>query len=142
MKIFFLIFLTFFYFSAKAQLPTGNYASSGSSFRTNYFLMVERDSVTLFGWETTIANDTIYFKSTCKNSSANSLTFTVFKFTKSKLNQNNFQDFISEPDLSVESFLLHKYLFNFEIVGKKILLAATKDSYDSRADGFEFVQIK
>lgn len=142
MKIFLLqIFLTLCITSAKAQLPEGTYASSLNSFRTNYSLKVDKDSVTLFGWETTIDKDTIYFKSTCKKHSIDRLTFTNFHFTKFKVNPGSLENFIAEPNIKMEIFLLHRYLFNFEVINKKIVLLATKDSYDSRADKFEFIKL-
>lgn len=142
MKSFLLqIFLTLCITSVKAQLPKGTYVSGLTSFRTNYYLIVDKTSVTLLGWETTVDKDTIYFKSTCKNDSLDRITFTNFEFKKSKVNSDSLDNFIAEPNIKMEPFLLHRYIFNFEVISKKIFLHAIKDSYENRTDKFEFIKL-
>jgi hypothetical protein len=140
MKQLFLLLLTIGFISAKAQIPEGIYVSNTNSFRTNYFLEVDKDSVSLLGWETAIAEDTIYFKSTSKKDRNDRFIFTEFRFSKSKINLNSFKTFADESNIKPDTFLLHRYLFNFEVMGNLISLLATKDYYLNRADTFEFVK--
>jgi hypothetical protein len=131
------LLLTFDFNYAHAQLQTGTYISGLRSFRTNYFLKVDKDSVTLFGWESH-ESDTIYFKSSCKKDSMDKLTFTNFAFTRSKPTAENLNTFIGNPKIEIPTFILHRYLFNFQKKNNKVFMLA-KDAYDSRADEFEFI---
>jgi hypothetical protein len=125
-----------------AQLPMGIFESGKLSFRTNYFLKVERDSVTLFGWETLIDKDTIYFKSTSKNDIKQGLVFNNFKFSKYKMTDKNIDSFTSQTNIKIEQFVLYRHFFNFQVIDSRISILATKDTYHSRADKFEFVKIR
>lgn len=142
MRIIFIVLLSTFINSVSAQIVEGIYGSSISSFRTNYFLKVEKHSVSLLGWETTKSEDTIYFKSTCKNNTSGRLTFTKYAFSNSKNDTSSFSKFVGDPNLNVEMFLLYRYFFNFKVEGNIFTALATKDSYDSRADKFEFLKLK
>ncbi len=142
MRLVFIILLSTFFNSVRAQIAEGTYGSTASSFRTNYFLKVEKASVSLLGWETTKSGDTIYFKSTCKNNKSDRLTFTKYTFSNSKNDTNSFSKFAGDPNLKVETFLLYRYFFDFKVDGNLFTALLTKDSYDSRADKFEFLKLK
>jgi hypothetical protein len=142
MKYFLVTILSFINLLVSAQITEGTYMSSDESYRNNYFLVVESDQLTLYGWETTMENDTLYFRSTTAFESNSNVTFTNFEFQKEAINEENIMDFKADNALEVESFLLHKYLINISESNGEISLIATKDIYCSRADNFIFIKIK
>jgi len=145
MKLFLISILFLSGFISEKQIPNGIYESSKESYRTGYFLVVNYPHVSLFGWEVTNENDTVYFRSTINfeliNQSTNQLTFKNFEFQKVKLTKENVKDFKTNSKLKVESMLLLRYLNDVKESNGKIRLTATKDAYDSRSDSFEFKKI-
>lgn len=142
MKYLLVTILSLLYLFGNAQITEGIYLSSNESYRSNYFLVVESSQLTLYGWETTMENDTLFFRSTSSLESNNSVTFDNFEFQKEAINEENIMDFKADIALNVESFLLHKYLMNITESNGEISLLATKDIYCSRADNFIFKKIK
>jgi hypothetical protein len=141
MKYFLVTILSIINLFVVAQITEGTYMSSNESYRTNYYLVVETNQLTLYGWETTMENDTIYFRSTSLFESNSSVTFKEFEFQKEPFTSGNLLDFKADIALEVESFLLHKYLMNITESNGEISLLATKDIYCSRADNFVFKKI-
>lgn len=141
MKYTIIIILSLSALLSKAQIPDGTYKSSNDSYRTNYFLIVSGEEITLFGWETTFENDTIYFRSTAKRDSKKKITFKTFEFQQERLTEDNLKDFEPDNNLDIDSFLLHRYLSDIEESNGEINLKATKDVYDSRVDFFKFIKL-
>lgn len=125
----------------RAQIPNGTYESSNESYRANYFLSINDEEVTLFGWETTVENDTIYFRSTTRFNSNNHLTFNEFEFQKEEITGKNLNTFEADNNLKMEPFFIHRYFMDLKESNGQISLIATKDAYDNRADAFNFKKI-
>ncbi|MFT3912099.1 MAG: hypothetical protein QM737_21920 [Ferruginibacter sp.] len=138
MKAIATILFILFSFLGKAQLKDGIYKSSKKSYRENYFLVVENSTVTLFGWEISMKNDTIYYRSKAKLGSNNTLHFKVFEFSGNPTTEMNLQAFTPDEKTGLSSIILHNWMNIEKVVGKTIYVIATKDIYDSRADDFQF----
>lgn len=122
-------------------IPNGIYKSSHQSYRTDYFLIVDKEEVIFYGWEV-LEKDTLYFRSTAKFNSNTHLSFNKFEFQKEKVTENTLNTFIPNDSLNMPSFLLHRHLMDFSTLNGNISLKATKDIYDSRFDTFTFDKVK
>lgn len=125
-------------FICSAQIPDGLYKSSKISYRSNYFLKVKGKRFTLYGWEKTAKNDSLYFRTTAQIDSKNSLSFRRFEFQKERITASNIRSFKADESLSMDPAFLYRHIMNIKFSNGRISLIATKDSYLSRADTFYF----
>lgn len=131
----------------ETNLPYELYRSSESSFQANFFLKIEAEKSTIYGWEITPNNDTIYYRSECKSEESNHeeirLRLEKYELTRIKLNENNLEEFIEDTTLETSAILFfHNSFFGKQSSDNLIQLQAVKHIYDSRADDFEFERIK
>ena len=130
-----------FFRSFEESLAPGLYKSTKTSYRTNYYLNVFKDSVTLYGWESN-GKEIIYYRTSTKivfhKNKTYDVKFNVFEFSHDSIQNNKVGNFLTDKKLSIEPLFLHNS-FQGEIYGKKLIMSATKDCYDSRADQFEFI---
>jgi hypothetical protein len=132
-------------FLTNAQFTDGLYESSGNSYRKNYYLLIQKEKITYFGWETSIKKDTVYFKSTANLKKNNNLTFEKFDYSLQSPQKDQLPAFPAQTDIRLDtSFLKVRVLRYLQLSDQsgKIMALAVKDAYDSRGDRFEFVKMR
>lgn len=131
--------------ATNAQFKDGLYESSGNSYRKNYYLLIEKGKVTYFGWEPTIKNDTVYFRSTANLKKDSRITFEWFDCSLQSPQKEKLPAFPVQLNIQLDTaffkFTALRYLHLSDKQGK-IMAWAVKDAYDSRGDQFEFVKIR
>lgn len=147
-------------YTINTKLSAGIYMSAENSYRQHFYLKIDGDSMTLFGWEPvyqlkdTINNetspeftvkDTIYYKTTTKflidEKGSFSLKFDRYELSHYPITKDNIDGFVQDNKIRFDTFGLHNS-FDGIVSDTKLLVTATKDIYDSRADQFEFLKIK
>ncbi len=142
MKYLFILMFSLLHLAITAQIKNGVYQSTGRSFRENYLLVIEGKKVTCYGWEITSASDTVYYRSFALLDKSEYLFFEKFEFSKHKFTTGKTIQFVPDSNITLEPFLLHRYMINVKQTKEGITLVATKDIYDSRADEFYFKRVE
>ncbi len=125
-----------------AQSKDGIYKSDASSFRQNYFLVKEGARFTLYGWEQDLNGDTIFYKTAATRCSNNYLSFEKFHFSKVPVTKKTISRFVPDKSIILGQYLLHRHFADMRFTKRHISVAAIKDGYDGRADGFRFNYIQ
>lgn len=122
---------------------TGDFESTRESDRRNYFLSLNGDNVTLYGWEINGDMDTIYYKANASLKIRSShIKFSGYQFSKLKPPRTKLQNFQPDKDVSMPELLVHKYLNVLSANNQRFEVLLIKDAYSSNANKFVFVRLQ
>ena len=122
------------------------YHSTADSYQEDFFLVFENQGVSIYGWEVTIDNDTIYYRSRSKiiHEETGKLTIRLknYEFSRTKITTSNLSKFEEDKELNFAPLFCHSSFFLGTGKGSKIEFLAVKHIYLSRADKFIFERIE
>ena len=141
MKYSLLFLLVIVGMTSLGQITNGIYKSSEDSFR-EYYLIIESDSVSLFGWRVSHTGDTLFFRAGAEKlvltNDSLSIKFGWAYFIENPFKLLNMRDAnCLYSDCEGPYFRYHRN-FSGTVQDEKLILIGTMDSYESRADSFIF----
>jgi hypothetical protein len=123
------------------------YRSTEESFQTDFFLKIEGENVTVYGWADTPLNDTVYYRVITEVNQMDSIKMRIklenHELSAIKTTENNIDQFQEDTTLDYGSYILfHSSFFGKKTSAKIIQMQAVKHIYFGRADTFIFERIR
>jgi hypothetical protein len=120
------------------SIKTEIYKSTDDSFQSNFYLKLENETVNLFGWYTSISQDTIYYKTENQlekyPDDQKILRIDNLEFSRTKTTLNKLDHFKSDTTIKVDYCSSHSSFHFDETIKNRIKSKAVKHSYCSRSD--------
>ena len=122
------------------------YRSSDDSFQKDFYLKIEDEKATIYGWDVSTEKDTIYYRSICKleedSTDGIQITLKNYQFTEVKVREENLNDFKVNEELSLDNLGEYSSFWGEKKADGSFHFLAVKHIYHSRADEFTFERIK
>lgn len=123
--------------SPDGPFKNGVYKSVGASDRQGFFLEIEGQKASLYGWDVTFEGDTIYYKTSTRFEQNDILRFENFGSSKVAFNWQALSSF-QPPESDSTMPFYYNSLDNISQIGNRISLSASQPLYNSKSDTFEF----